>query len=96
MNDDFPVLSFVSFLLKFVGWIVFISGVVLAFYSGLFEPKQPGHYFGTTNMMQLGGCAILIILGLISTAIGEIIGVLFAIELNTRTEDDDDDEDDDE
>ena len=85
MNEKFPVLSFISIVLKIVGWIVVIPGVYFALYQGIIEPNQPGHHFATGDFIELGMGCLLTLFGLAAAALGEIIGVLFAIELNTRS-----------
>ncbi|MBW2569929.1 MAG: hypothetical protein JRE47_11340 [Deltaproteobacteria bacterium] len=84
MNDKFPVLSFLSILLRIGGWLLVIVGLYFAVYEGIIEPNQPGHRFDSGDQMQLITGFIQVISGICVVAFGEIIGVLFAIELNTR------------
>ena len=53
MSEKFPVLSFISGLLRFFGWIIAFGGGYLAVYEGIIEPSQPGHHFGGGDMMQI-------------------------------------------
>jgi hypothetical protein len=85
MNTRFPVLSLISVLLRLVGWLVVVGAVVYLIVNVVIEPSQAGHRWGPGNAMSLltGGAATL--LGLMIVALGEVVGVLFAIEENTRT-----------
>lgn len=73
--NRFPVLNLVSQLIKVVGWIVVGVGALAALSGG----------FGMLGFLP-GFVAGLVIgvNGLIVVAAGESIGVLFAIEKNTR------------
>jgi hypothetical protein len=84
MNRKFPVLSFVSLLLRIVGWTVVLGAAIYLIINVVIEPSQSGHRFGPGNVLNLliGSAAALV--GLITVAIGEAVGVLFAIEENTR------------
>lgn len=84
MNKKFPVLSTVSNLLKIVGWLVVLYGAIYAAYEGIIEPVQPGHKFAGGDLFQLISGLGIAILGLVTVAFSEVIGVLFAIEENTR------------
>jgi hypothetical protein len=64
--------------------LVVLVGLYFAVYEGMIEPILPGHHFGSGDAMELGGGLLGVIAGLGSVALGEIIGVLFAIEANTR------------
>ncbi|MCH7959710.1 MAG: hypothetical protein IID08_06250 [Candidatus Hydrogenedentes bacterium] len=84
MNEKFPVLSTVSSILKLVGWFGVFAGALYAVYEGVIEPFLPEHMFGGEDFLQLVvGCGVGVI-GLITVAFSEVIGVLFAIEENTR------------
>ena len=84
MNDRFPILSFVSICLKILGWLFVIFGLLYAVATGLIEPNKRGHSFGPEDIIDIASGLGILIFGLITAAFGEIIGVLFAIEDNTR------------
>lgn len=85
MNSKFPVLSFISSAFKFFGWIIAVGGFGYAIVAGVYEPNQAGHSFNpSSDGLDIAFGSIGLIIGLVSIAIGEIIGVLFAIEENTR------------
>lgn len=77
-------MSFLSVVLRLVGGLVLLIGIYYAVYEGMIEPNKPGHSFSSEDAMQLGSGLIAVIIGLAAVAFGEIIGVLFAIESNTR------------
>lgn len=85
MNKRFPVLSTVSALLRVVGWLLVVGGVLYAAYEGIIEPNLPNHWFGGQDLLQLVSGLGLGLTGPLTVAFSEIIGVLFAIEENTRT-----------
>jgi hypothetical protein len=85
MNTKFPVLSAISKVLWAIGWLIALAGVVYGFYNGVYEPNLPGHAFMQGDAWELMEGMIVLGLGLFVVAISEIIGVLFAIEQNTRT-----------
>ena len=85
MNNKFPILGFISTMLTFFGWLVVVAGFLYAIYEGMIEPNRPGHSFNNGDFLDLALGSFLFLLGLFSAALGEIIGVLFAIELNTRS-----------
>ena len=76
--SSFPVLSFVSQLLRVLGWIVVVLGLIAAI-VGFANPGFMVNRFA--GMVPGLGAAIS---GLVIVAVGESIGVLFAIEANTR------------
>src|SRR4051794_26507605 len=80
MNNRFPLLSFISGLLRFVGFTFALAGVVTAF-IGLFSLFDSNSRPALAYFVVAGS---LIVNGLVSVATGELIGVLFAIENNTR------------
>lgn len=84
MNEKFPLLSTVSLVLRFVGVLILLVGLYLAVYEGIIEPLMPGHHYSSGDAMELGGGLLLTVISLVAVAFGEIIGVLFAIEANTR------------
>lgn len=77
-NHYFPVLSVISILLRVLGWFSVISGVLSLFIvlSLVIGDSEKGIF--------LISSAVSVLSGLVAVAIGEVIGVLFAIEANTR------------
>jgi len=84
VNAKFPVLSIVSILIRILGWLGVVAGLYYLIYEGMIEPNLEGHKFGDGDILQIIQGFTSIIGGLVTVAIGEIIGVLFAIEKNTR------------
>ena len=84
MNPRFPVLSVVSRLLRNLGWATVAVACIWGVKEGIVEPLLPGHRFAESDAFQLVSAVAGAIVGLIVVAIGEAIGVLFAIEENTR------------
>ena len=84
MNSKFPVLSIVSILIRIIGWLSVLAGLYYCVYQGIIEPNQEGHTFGSQDQIELLSGLVGAFGGLITVAIGEAIGVLFAIEKNTR------------
>ena len=84
MNNKFPVLSFVSVVYRIFGFLLLIASLYYFLYEGIVEPRLPNHHFGETDLVELLGGLLgcIVSLGLVAT--GEVIGVLFAIEKNTR------------
>ncbi|MBM3161888.1 MAG: hypothetical protein FJZ79_00825 [Chlorobi bacterium] len=84
MNDKFPLLSIISSVFRIVGGILLLPSIYFFLWEGLIEPKLPSHFFSQNDFFELMGglFGCLISLGVI--AMGEIIGVLFSIEKNTR------------
>lgn len=88
VNERFPVLSTVAKILWFLGILIGIIGI-LAFGAELLEfakMSKPGAewVWSTNDYMRIAIGVIFTTLGLFTMAIAEIIGVLFAIEKNTR------------
>ena len=84
MNKRFPVLSSISNMLRIIGWLLMIGGFCLMLYKGIIEPTQLGHEFGKDDQLLVAFGSLFVFIGLVVTALGEIIQVLFAIEENTR------------
>lgn len=84
MNNKFPVLSFVSVVYRIFGFLLLIASLYYFLYEGIVEPRLPNHCFADTDLFELLGGLLgcIVSLGLVAT--GEVIGVLFAIEKNTR------------
>ncbi len=88
INERFPVLSTVAKVLWVFGILVGIVGV-LALGSELVEYSKMGKagaewIWSTSDYMKISMGIFFIPLGLIIMAVAESIGVLFAIEKNTR------------
>ncbi len=80
-SSRFPVITAVPNILRFVGWVLVGLGVIAAFAGGF----SPGLRFGFLGGFETLIFSIVIVLnGLFIVAAGESIGVLFAIEANTR------------
>jgi hypothetical protein len=84
MNKRFPVLSIISILIRIFGWLVLIGGLFVAIYQGIIEPNLEGHSFGNRDLYELVAGISAFLIGIILIALGELVGVLFAIEGNTR------------
>ena len=78
-GDQFPVLKAVSGILIGLGWVVLIGGVLCS----LAMPLPSGFESGGLTFKVIMAVAVAVF-GLIVIAFGEAIGVLFAIEENTR------------
>lgn len=82
VNNHFPVLSFVSVLLRLAGWLFFIVGAVLLVYL-VFDSITSDK--GRSGLwVEIPGAMLGIFFGLVQVALGEVIGVLFALEANVR------------
>ena len=86
MNNRFPALSFISTCLKIIGWIFVVFGLMYIVAAGLIEPNMRGHSFNLSDIIDIVTGLGILISGLVAAAFGETIGVLFAIEYNTRRE----------
>lgn len=75
----FPVLTVIAAILRFVGWLLVAAGIVMLIAS-MFSGRRG--LLGPMESAIIGGIAVLNGLGV--AALGECIGVLFAIEENTR------------
>ena len=89
LNERFPVLSTVAKVLQVLGWIiVVIGGVLIVVVSGAEALRSTtpnsGHHWGGGDWMTLISNIGITVCGFLVIAIAEIIGVLFAIEKNTR------------
>ena len=88
VNDRFPVLSTVAKIIWGIGILVAIVGV-LALGAEFIEFTKMGKAGATwewspNDYAKIAAGVIFTPMGLVIMAIAEIIGVLFAIELNTR------------
>jgi formate-dependent nitrite reductase membrane component NrfD len=84
MSKNFPVLSVLSVLIRLFGVLLVLVGIYYGIYEGIIEPNLPNHFFSQQDAMQLGGGMLALFFGIISLIVGESIGVLLAIEANTR------------
>ena len=84
MSKKFPVLSFLSVLIRLFGVILLLVGIYYCIYGGIIEPIQHHHEFYPNDAMQLIGGIVALFFGIISLIVGESIDVLLAIEANTR------------
>src|ERR1700732_792181 len=76
MNRRFPVLSVISYLLRFVGWLFLAFGVLWPLLSILLSHPM--------TLLDFGIVTFLVGYGLLVAAAGESIQVFFAIEDNTH------------
>jgi|ERR1700685_2761748 hypothetical protein len=91
MNRRFPVLSTVSIVLRATGWLTMGLALVLFIY-GFSQTAQldqsialPNSSFQLSYLVAIIVASLFVGLsGLLTVALGESIGVLFAIEANTR------------
>ena len=85
MKHRYLVLRAFSLILRIVGWVGVIVGLIL-FVIGLVNMLQSsGDYTAVVAARDmLGGGVGLIVAGLVSVLYGEIIEVFFDIEANTR------------
>ncbi len=82
-NSEFPALSTIAKITKATGWLLVVVAICLLGYA-LIEPTQTGHHWGSGNIILITGSLISVIAGLLVKAFAEIIGVMLAIEFNTR------------
>ncbi len=81
-NPRFPLLSSLSKFWRIVGWLVTVLGLIIMVLFLMFGLME-GHLRQQELLgVMVGG--ILFIVGLGQVALGEIVGVFFAIESNTR------------
>jgi len=83
-SNPFPVLTFVSRLLRGLGWLVTVAGASYAVITGIIEPLLPQHQYGAGDAFDFLVGAAVAVVGISIVAYGELIGVAFAIEANTR------------
>ncbi len=88
-NESFPVLSTVAIVLIVVGWIVIAVGGLRLLgaddgsIAEMIQVSSDKSDWGTDDWAGLAMSIGLVVVGLFNVALGEIIGVLFAIEKNT-------------
>lgn len=81
MMDKFPILTLLSQLLRFFGWFVVVAGLIL--FVGSVGASEHS-VLGNMRIVGIVGSTVVVGNGLILVVVGEAIGVLFAIEHNTR------------
>jgi hypothetical protein len=89
VNDRFPILSSIAKILQVFGWIVVAIGGLMILTISLPElvkclDSNSGHSWRLPDWMQLFSFGGVALIGFITIAASEVIGVLFAIEANTR------------
>jgi CBS domain containing-hemolysin-like protein len=83
-SNPFPVLTFVSRLLRGLGWLITVAGALYGVITGIIEPMLPKHVFAAGDAFDFFCGAAVAVVGIGVVAYGELIGVAFAIEANTR------------
>lgn len=89
VNEKFPVLSTVAKILFGLGIVIGIIGLIFGFielieYFKLLGTEGGRWYWSSSDIRNIILFPTFLLFGLITMAIAEIIGVLFAIEKNTR------------
>jgi hypothetical protein len=91
MNSRFPVLSTLSIVIRIVGIVLIVAGLYIAVAKpgseshSMYSRYQYQSYFNQPDsMLYLAGGAVGVLAGLGAVVTSEVIGVLFAIEQNTR------------
>jgi hypothetical protein len=88
VNNRFPVLSIVAKVLWGIGIVIVIVGILALGAEGIefLKMSKPGAewVWAPNDIAKIVAGVIFIPMGFIVMATAEIIGVLFAIELNTR------------
>ena len=85
VNRRSLVLSLVSIVLRVMGWLLVALSLYLLIYEVIVDSfLLPNHYFGDEDKLELVLGVATLVSGFVTVALGEVIGVLFAIELNTR------------
>jgi hypothetical protein len=81
MNRRFPVLSVISVLMRVIGWLHLLPGLLfwLVIIVRYFTSSGAG-----VRPLDIAAGAFATVFGLLLVAAGESIGVFFAIEDNTR------------
>lgn len=80
---SFVLLPHLSRFLGGAGWIVALVALLYAVGAGGVDPIQKGR-FRADDLIDLVAGAAGVLLGLFTVATGEMMGVIFAIERNTR------------
>jgi len=83
MSKKFPILSFLSILIRMFGLLLVIVGAYFGIYEGIIEPSISSHGFSQGDAIELGGGMLTLFFGFVSLIVGESIGVLLSIEANT-------------
>lgn len=83
INSKFPVLSSLSKFMSIAGKVLMVGALILFVYT-IVEANLPDHYFGPTSITMSIISSVAMVLGFTSQLMAELVGVIFAIELNTR------------
>jgi hypothetical protein len=83
MQSRFPMLSLVTGVLKVTGWIL-LAVAAIGLLMSLVDATKTGHTFNVGDMAQVGMSSWGIVSALGVVAFSEVIGVVLAIEANTR------------
>ena len=67
-----------------MGFLLMLAALMYGIYFAGIEPMLPNHAFGPGNITNILFAVGGLVAGLLLVAVGECIGVLFAIEANTR------------
>jgi hypothetical protein len=81
MNPRFPVLSPIALITRVTGWVT----IGLSILSVLITLSQSQRFASTGTVALLMPAFLGVGAGLLQVIVGEAIGVLFAIEDNTRS-----------
>jgi hypothetical protein len=83
-RNSFVVLTAISRLLIGFGCLLIVGGFLYAVIIGIIEPLLPDHHSGAADVLDLLTGFSVAFSGIITVAGGEVIGVAFVIEANTR------------
>jgi hypothetical protein len=81
LNRRFPFLSVVSMIMRVIGWLYLLPGLFFGLVVIISYFIRTPHGMGP---FALPAAALAAVFGLLLVAVGECIGVLFAIEDNTH------------
>jgi len=80
LNKRFPLLSLMSYVWRVLGWLM-TAGGLFSVVSIIFGH---GDYWSDTDVVQFVMAVGVLVMGLGLVAVGEMVGVFFTIEENTR------------
>ena len=84
ISNTFPLHTFLSRSLRIVGWLAVALGVVYCVAFGIVEPILHNHRFSPENAFNLASGLAVAVAGVVLAWFGEALGVIYAIEANTR------------
>lgn len=88
INERFPILSTIAKILWGIGILICIIGIVSLASESLeiLQLNKPGTewQWSTRDYLKISVGISSLIVGVISMIVAEVVGVLFAIERNTR------------